>query len=205
MRSGGRPPRDFLLPTPMAADASRGSQTYMRGNPTLKGAAAMWPTPTKSDGTGGPGSAGRDGGENLRTAVARVPTPTAGDAKASRDLTSGRSNPDSQHHSGMTLTDFVTLWPTPKATDADRGGRGDLIQAVRGNESPSGHFKTPTSEPFSHGGSGGELHKQVAPSGGPLNPPWVAWLMGFPIDWTNLPLSATPSSPKSRSGSDGES
>ncbi len=29
--------------------------------------------------------------------------------------------------------------PTPKATDADRGGRGDLIQAVRGN--PNKHFK----------------------------------------------------------------
>jgi hypothetical protein len=97
------------------------------------------------------------------------------------------------------------MWATPKATDADRGGRGDLIQQVRGNESPSGHFKTPTSAPFSHGGSGGELHKQVAPSGGPLNPPWVAWLMGFPIDWTSLPPSATRSSRRSRSGSAGES
>jgi hypothetical protein len=28
-----------------------------------------WPTPTKSDGSGGPGSSGRDGGENLRTAA----------------------------------------------------------------------------------------------------------------------------------------
>jgi 5-methylcytosine-specific restriction endonuclease McrA len=32
--------------------------------------------------------------------------------------------------------------PTPSATMADRGGRGDLIQVVRGNPSPSGHFKT---------------------------------------------------------------
>jgi hypothetical protein len=30
-------------------------------------------------------------------------------------------------------------FPTPKATDADRGGRGDLIQAVRGNSNK--HFK----------------------------------------------------------------
>jgi hypothetical protein len=29
----------------------------------------QWPTPTKSDGEGGPGSSGRDGGENLRTAA----------------------------------------------------------------------------------------------------------------------------------------
>jgi hypothetical protein len=39
--------------------------------------------------------------------------------------------------------------PTPKATDADRGGRGDLLQVARGNPSPSGHFKmlpTPTAK-----------------------------------------------------------
>ncbi len=36
------------------------------------------------------------------------------------------------------------MWPTPKGTDADRGGRGDLIQAVRGNQSPSGHFRSPS-------------------------------------------------------------
>lgn len=29
----------------------------------------MWPTPTRSDGAGGPGSSGRQGGPNLRTAV----------------------------------------------------------------------------------------------------------------------------------------
>lgn len=87
----------------------------------------------------------------------------------------------------------------------DRGGRGDLIQQVRGDESPSGHFKTPTAAPFSHGGSGGELHKQVAPSGGPLNPQWVAWLMGFPIDWLSFPPSETRSFRRSRSGSATES
>jgi site-specific DNA-cytosine methylase len=36
------------------------------------------------------------------------------------------------------------LWPTVRATDGDRGGRGDLIQAIRGNASPSGHFHFPT-------------------------------------------------------------
>lgn len=58
----------------------------------------LWPTPTKSDATGGPGCSGRDGGENLRTAV-----------------------------------------------------------------------------------------------GGSLNPQWVEWLMGYPIGWTDLGDSATPS------------
>lgn len=34
--------------------------------------------------------------------------------------------------------------------------------------------------------------------GGPLNPPWVEWLMGFPLGWTDCADSATPSSRKSR-------
>jgi hypothetical protein len=58
--------------------------------------------------------------------------------------------------------------PTPKATDADRGGRGDLLQIARGNQSPSGHFKTwPTPHgicqpgPRRPGPSGNELGRAV--------------------------------------------
>jgi hypothetical protein len=65
-----------MFPTPMAADGDRGSETYGRGNPTLLGAARNWPTPTKGDGLGGPGSSGREGGENLRTAAGGALNPT---------------------------------------------------------------------------------------------------------------------------------
>lgn len=57
------------------------------------------------------------------------------------------------------------LWPTPRRTDADRGGRGDLIQAVRGNT--NSHFKMwPTPHGFSkdgksNGPSGNELGRAV--------------------------------------------
>jgi len=37
-----------------------------------------------------------------------------------------------------------------------------------------------------------------------LNPTWVEWLMGFPLGWTDLEGSATPSSPRSLSGSGGD-
>jgi hypothetical protein len=43
-----------------------------------------------------------------------LPTPTAGDAKNSRNATSSRQ-PGSKHHSGTTLCDFV--WTTPTADD----------------------------------------------------------------------------------------
>lgn len=42
-----------------------------------------------------------------------LPTPTVGDSKSPRNSTAGRTNPDSGHHSGTTLTDAVTLLPTP--------------------------------------------------------------------------------------------
>lgn len=35
------------------------------------------------------------------------------------------------------------LLPTPAASMAERGGRGDLLQVVRGNPSPTGHFTVP--------------------------------------------------------------
>jgi hypothetical protein len=135
------------------------------------------------------------------------------------------------------------LLPTPAASMAERGGRGDLLQVVRGNPSPSGHFKwptptardwkdtgdltgvpensllprvvarvereqwaTPTAHPRTHTprrvDHGEQLANQV---GGALNPTWVEWLMGFPLEWTALPPSETPSSRRSRNGSAGAS
>lgn len=97
------------------------------------------------------------------------------------------------------------LWPTPTRSDGT-GGAGCSGRAGSLNLRTAIHFfKTPTASPWAHGGSGGELHKQVAPSGGPLSPTWVEWLMGFPIGWTDLQGSGTPSSPSSPSGSAGES
>jgi hypothetical protein len=144
------------------------------------------------------------------------------------------------------LTDVTgfTSWATPTATMGERGGRGDLIQQVRGNTSPTGHYKavpTPTVNdaknstfPPSQRGRGSlvghimrtglvstptatrrgsyktgreekgwkggcrNLSEDVAALGerGELNPPWVEWLMGFPIGWTDLGDSETPSSPR---------
>jgi hypothetical protein len=115
---------------------------------------------------------------------------------------------------------MVALYPTPRSTDGDRGGRGDLIQAVRGN--PNKHYKFPTPHGFSkdgrsNGPSGNELGRAVnnltkdglyttpcaddtghrkekyaqggtalsTQVGGSLNPPWVEWLMGWTIGWTD--------------------
>ena len=59
-----------------------------------------------------------------------------------------------------------SFWPTPKARDGGRGGMAadKLIALMEG------------------GRSGRDLTDAV---GGPLNPVWTEWLMGFPAGWTD--------------------
>jgi hypothetical protein len=102
------------------------------------------------------------------------------------------------------------LWPTPTASLGTKGGRitprksregGTLIEAVSARM-----FPTPTARDAGRGkgwdGPGRPLSEAI---GGPLNPTWVDWLMGFPEGWTDLKPSATPSSPKSPNTSDDSS
>jgi len=116
-----------MWPTPTSRDWKDGSAQACANVPTnalLGRVVHQWPTPHANCSTG-PGRQGRDGGDNLQTAVAMFPTPTA--------------------------------------------NRRDGLQ--------------------SHG---------VNVVTGSLNPTWVEWLMGFPLGWTDLGRSATPSSRKSR-------
>jgi hypothetical protein len=87
------------------------------------------------------------------------------------------------------------MWPTPRATDGDKGGGLNLRTAVKEWATPTAHPRTHTPRQVDHGE---QLANQV---GGALNPTWVEWLMGFPLGWTDCGPSATPSSPKSPSGS----
>jgi hypothetical protein len=81
------------------------------------------------------------------------------------------------------------MWPTPtacqghnnSAMNAGTGGRAMLAAAASSDE------------------------EAKAMAGGALNPTWVEWLMGFPLGWTDLGDSATPSSRKSSKSSGGRS
>jgi hypothetical protein len=152
----------------------------------------LLPTPTTSEHTG-PGHAAQ-GGMNLRTFVASFPTPTA---KANMMA------PSMQKWAA-----HRNLWPTPTSSLGTKGGRitpqksregGTLIEAVSARA-----FATPTSSPWKSGKASQATHERNSRPlseqiGGSLNPTWVEWLMGFPLEWTALKDWATPSSRKSRS------
>ncbi len=76
----------------------------------------------------------------------------------------------------------------------------EILPTLQAHDSQRGHVRRLGRHGTKHGDR--NLNDQI---GGPLNPAWLEWYMGFPIAWTELPRSATRSSHKSRSGSEGES
>lgn len=129
------------------------------------------------------------------------PTPTArlGDPK--------RGMPSLEHAQARwdqgrrNLDDAVIMWPTPTGSLGEHGGivtpakgreGGTLIEAVSARM-----FPTPMARDSLRGGATAEtmarraLKTNTGPTlsdhlGGPLNPAFVEWLMGFPIGWTDL-------------------
>jgi DNA (cytosine-5)-methyltransferase 1 len=100
---------------------------------TRAGGRALMPTPCTADGSGGPGSLGRDGGHNLRTAVTLLPTPVArdGDHRGEGDADYWRRRVIGGRVNGMPLGAAVGLLPTPRASDGERG-RGNCGQTFTG-------------------------------------------------------------------------
>jgi hypothetical protein len=116
------------------------------------------------------------------------------------------------------------LWPTPRSNDNDQGndnrqailaagsswkgqGRGATLHTMaRLFPTPTGITNTGGAALCKWGGarSRAKLRTMVSSEelNGALNPTWVEWLMGFPLGWTVLEPSATPSSHKSRKSSD---
>lgn len=135
----------------------------------------LWPTPTASMGErGGRGDlyAIARGQPNRHCGFKFFPTLTVNDARSS-------TMPQSQLER-RSLIGFImqegTLLSTP-------------IASRRGQRKKKGTNKK---------GGGRSLSEDVGKLGdrGALNPPWVEWLMGFPIGWTDLEESVTPSSPR---------
>jgi len=79
--------------------------------------------------------------------------------------------------------DDARMWPTPKRQGLC-GGDGSRTMIERMTDLSSD-----------------ERSSMISGNGGQLNPTWVEWLQGYPLEWTALEASATRSSPRSRNGS----
>lgn len=113
------------------------------------------------------------------------------------------------------LADAVKLWPTPTSRDHKDGSAQACanvpVNALLGRavHCPTPEHggsltqrtwmspKTPTGGPAPDHGHDHKLEDQVArTAAGQLNPTWVEWLMGFPLGYTDLDVSATLSYPR---------
>ncbi len=95
------------------------------------------------------------------------------------------------------------LLPTP--TDASKGGgssrSGDRIDEIptlqgmaRSDKWPTPanrDYRFPNKKSYAERGGGSKGEQLPNAIGGPLNPNWVEWLMGWPIGWTALEPLAT--------------
>ena len=74
---------------------------------------------------------------------------------------------------------LVKMWPTPQASDnRDRGNMSN----------PSVQRRVAIGKQIS-------LSQSVHPTSGQLNPTWTEWLMGWPLEWTDLKPLVTDKSP----------
>lgn len=167
----------------------------------------------------------------LEAAVKRWPTPTVNDSRSGANSGANRSDPDSKHHDGDTLTDAVRRWPTPSARDWKSGETSD--ETAERNARPLSEVVTRWPTPRAPDGVKGGPNQRgskgdptlpsaviafqrsrpdptsstdgpkSSPSGRILNPLFVEWLMGFPIGSTVLDASVTQSFRKSRKQSGG--
>jgi hypothetical protein len=120
-----------------------------------------------------PNTGGLDGGSNSRRALKKRmeslwPTPCV--QMSQRKTTNGenRSIKTGQKF-GLSLAQAAKMWPTP--------GANEDSYRLGGNSQQSKSLGSIARR---------EALAESPESGGQLNPPWVEWLMGWPIGWTDL-------------------
>lgn len=131
-----------------------------------------------------------------------MPTPCATEVEKDLDTflakhLAPRSTKGGSH--GPNLTTYVKLVArVPTSTAEDDGNNQSPSPGATVRPSLSALVRrvpTPTTQDASNNGAPSQLDRNTKPLnaevGGPLNPEWVEWLMGWPIGWTDCTASAT--------------
>jgi hypothetical protein len=139
------------------------------------------------------------------------PTPTLPNGGRSvAHVTDWRSDRTAYHNGKKVQVDLaqaVKMWPTPRANDAEK--RGDINPNDLRNGLPAAVLRFPTPTRSMHKGSSAGAMTRLSGASrlndrldyaveqgniktGRLNPLWVAWLMGFPIEWASFAPTETP-------------
>lgn len=150
-----------LLTTPRATRGGSSTGRNQRNDDScLPGAVALLPTPTanlyecdqevweaRREREKAKHQNGNGFGLTLAMAAQTLlPTPTVGDSKSARNSTANRSKePPTGVHAGDTLTDAVTLLPTPRTSDSngtgEHGTGGPDLRTVIGD-----HMQQPSTD-----------------------------------------------------------
>jgi DNA (cytosine-5)-methyltransferase 1 len=145
--------RWFLRAVHVGTGAPEAVRVLSKCGAPRTGGRFLLPTPTTADGKGGPGSSGRDGGLNLRTAVTLLPTPRATDVG-----TPGRRSSEGwRPQLGQAIRALEGTW-------------GKFAEAVALWESVTGR---PAPDPTVLAPRGGQR----------LNPELSEWMMGYPAGY----------------------
>jgi len=132
-----------------------------------------------------PNTTGLDGGSNSRKALKKkleIGTPTATMSERSDKFAEGRL---------PSPAEYVKKWPTPIAQDSKHSG---YAKTGPGKAKKLSYevikFPTPTCHNSKEGAFPAEYNRNTPSlathAGGKLNPTWVEWLMGWPLEWTDL-------------------
>lgn len=137
------------------------SRRQKSGRHTGDRGSSSWPTATASSGTAGYSTeSGRHSGTTLTDAIRLYPTPAAQTYGTNQGGAAGRVGP-----ARPSLETWARTYPTPAASNADRGPSGDV------EEGRYRHGRRLQDQAYGHG---------------VLNPRFVEWLMGLPIGWTSF-------------------
>ena len=144
-----------------------------------------------------PNCTGLDGGSNSRKALKKrqqYPTPIASDCM-------NRTSLAELERKTITLATMAAhnVWPTPDANCGKRGTQPEWTAKRKSghpaqytiNQAVRDSFSTPVARMWKDNGtSPSELNRNsetlAVQAGGKLNPTWVEWLMGWPLQWTDL-------------------